>query len=291
MFLFFQKKRAKKRHVEKQSSAPSPMKESAKKLQSHYPTSLSIKDMLKLGTQLEKKSVTLKVYKFDLKSMLWPSIPSEAEFVVSEKPFANGGFREAFKATSTTGGFKDITWVVKKYTNHTKEILEQMNQTEEAHAQKSVQMHYLAKNLACQLDEKVKKENLQEFGDVFEYNKVYLGRMDNGEVGTLEEFISGEFVKYINNTGNRCEEDNDVADKAECFCHYIYEKSEKKLVVLDIQRSGYMLYDPEIASVEIVDSDGNYQFCTGNLSTVAIERFLRNHKCNKYCELLNLSKC
>ena len=69
-----------------------------------------------------------------------------------------------------------------------------------------------------------------------------------------------------------------------------YEKSERKLAVLDIQGSGYTLYDPEIASEDLIDDDGNYQFCTGNLSTVDIERFFRNHKCNKYCALLKLSK-
>lgn len=244
--------------------------------------------MLKLGAKLDKKSVTIKIYKFDLNCMEWSLIPCEAEFMVSDKPFASGGFREAFKATSITEGFKNVTWVVKKYTDHTKKILQEMNQTEDAHAQKSVQMHYLARNLASQLKEKVKKENLLEFGEVFEFNKVFMGKMGTGEVVTLEEFISGEFVKYLNNTGDRCEKDNIIADKAEAFSHYTYEKSERKLVVLDIQGSGYTLYDPEIASEQLVDDDGNYQFCTGNLSTVAIECFFKNHKCNKYCVLLNL---
>ena len=53
--------------------------------------------------------------------------------MVSEKPFASGGFREAFKATSITEGFKHTTWVSKKYTDHAKKLLEEMMQTEEAH--------------------------------------------------------------------------------------------------------------------------------------------------------------
>jgi predicted transcriptional regulator len=130
--------------------------------------------MLKLGAQLEKKSVTIKIYKFDLSCMEWSLIPCEKEFMVSEKPFASGGFREAFKATSITEGFKDVTWVVKKYTDHTKEILKEMKQTEETHMKKSVQMHYLARNLASQLKEKVEKENLLEFREVFKFNKVCL---------------------------------------------------------------------------------------------------------------------
>ena len=95
--------------------------------------------MLKLGSQLENKSVTIKVYKFDLSYMEWSLIPYEAEFVVSEKPFASDGFREAFKATSITEGFKHTTWVIKKYTDHTKKLLQEMMQTEEAHVKKCVQ--------------------------------------------------------------------------------------------------------------------------------------------------------
>ena len=140
------------------------------------------------------------------------------------------------------------------------------------------------------MKEKVEKENLLEFGEVFEFNKVFMGVMANGEVVTLEEFISGEFVKHINNTGDKCEEDNIIADKAEAFSHYTYEKSEKKLAVLDIQGSGYTLNNPEIASEELVDDDGNYQFCTGNLSTAAIKHFFKICKCNKYCALLKLGK-
>ena len=46
----------------------------------------------------------------------------EAEFLVAESPFASGGFRRAFKATSITEGFKEVTWVVKKYLKSASEI-------------------------------------------------------------------------------------------------------------------------------------------------------------------------
>ena len=35
-----------------------------------------------------------------------------------------------------------------------------------------------------------------------------MGKIDN-EFITVEEFIAGEFVKYINNTGKLCTEPND----------------------------------------------------------------------------------
>jgi hypothetical protein len=39
------------------------------------------------------------------------------------------------------------------------------------------------------------------FGEVFRYNKIYLGKEVNGDFVTVEELVDGEFVKYINNDG------------------------------------------------------------------------------------------
>ena len=65
---------------------------------------------------------------------------------------------------------------------------------------------------------------------------------------SIEEYIDGDFIKYINNNGDVCEKGT-VCDKAEAFVHFTHEKSEGKLFVLDIQGAGYTLYDPEIASL------------------------------------------
>ena len=57
---------------------------------------------------------------------------------------------------------------------------------------------------------------------------------------TVEEFVAGEFTKYINNDGmctrpseisERCEE---VFQKAECFARYTYVTSNQKFMLLDI---------------------------------------------------------
>ena len=60
-------------------------------------------------------------------------------------------------------------------------------------------MHHLARNFTSQLKEKVEKETLTEFGTTFHYKKVFLGKMSDGDYVTIEEFIDGVFVKYINN--------------------------------------------------------------------------------------------
>lgn len=69
---------------------------------------------------------------------------------------------------------------------------------------------------------------------------------------------------------------------------FVTGKSEGKLIVLNIQGAGYTLYDPEIASLDLQSDDGHFQFCTGNLSVLAMKKFFEKHQCNKYCKLLGL---
>jgi hypothetical protein len=60
-------------------------------------------------------------------------------------------------------------------------------------------------------------------------------------------------------------------------------------MIVDIQGCGYDLYDPEIASKEIMSDQGEQlMFAVGNLTQTAIDTFVAAHSCNKYCELLGL---
>ena len=119
------------------------------------------------------------------------------------------------------------------------------------------------------------------------YTKLYFGRL-NDDFVTLESFIDGTFTKYINNTGDIILKDSEVAKKAEAFVHYTYILSGKELMVLDIQGVEYWLCDSEIASTKLFDANKAVYFCSGNLSELAIETFLNQHQCNKYCKQLNL---
>jgi hypothetical protein len=117
---------------------------------------------------------------------------------------------------------------------------------------------------------------------------------------TVEAYIPGEFVKYINNDGECIDCPNEELDelflKAQCLSHFSYEYSNKELMILDIQGSGYSLYDPEIStSKREVDyskssnvGDEAY-FCAGNLSIVGINEFKKQHICNTFCEMMELS--
>lgn len=162
-----------------------------------------------------------------------------------------------------------------------------MGQSFEQHPRKNVQMHCLTRNLAARLEKDLRENNkLEEFGDVFAYNRVYFGKC-GGECVTVEEFIPGTFEKHVNNTGDICGDTESDLKKAECFVHYSYIRSKKKLMALDIQGCNYFLCDPEVASEESRE-DGEFLFCTGNLSTEAIKHFCEVHVCNEYCKLLDL---
>ena len=85
-----------------------------------------------------------------------------------------------------------------------------------------------------------------------------------------------------------CAKDDVLCDKAQCFADFTYEKSQGKLMVLDVQGAGLNLYDPEIASAELTDGDGSLRLCNGNLAEGAIRNFFGKHKCNFYCKILQL---
>lgn len=147
---------------------------------------------------------------------------------------------------------------MKKYLPEALKVIEETGQTVVIHTKKAVEMHTLAKNFADQLALKVQKDDFIEFGQALQYGKLYFGKeLDNGEFVIVEECIDGNVIKYLNN-------------KAECLAHFSFEKSSYKLMVLDIQGTGHKLYDPEIASSELLEND-EFLFCTGNLSQTAIE--------------------
>ena len=69
--------------------------------------------------------------------------------------------------------------------------------------------------------------------------------------------------------------------KTESLAHFSYERSDKELMILDMQGSGNYLFDPEIASKKLLDDDNEVLFSTGNLSTMAINNFVSCHSPSK----------
>ena len=152
-------------------------------------------------------------------------------------------------------------------------------------------MHALTKNIADQFSKKVQELIVsKEFGETLKFRNIYLAKLD-GECLTLEEFIEGKFEKYLNNTGEVCVSGDDViGQKAECLSHFSYDISNSQLLVVDLQGSGHMLYDPVIATAQMFDNDEEFLFCTGNLNVLTIATFVKAHVCNKFCQLLGLKQ-
>ena len=253
-----------------------------------FPKSLSVTEMLNLGKVVRQKTTAAEIFKFNLEDMTWPSVSEKIELVVEQKPFAAGGFREVYKAKSPTKGYSGRSWVLKMYLPKTLKFIEELEQTVEDHTKKTVQMQSLARNIAETLYARVKAVCQDEFGQSFIYTDIFMAKLENGEFVAIEEYIDGKFTKYINNTGLVCGANaSDVSKKAECLVHYSYEKSSKQLMLLDIQGSEYTLFDPEIASATL-QVDKEYLFGVGNLTSHAIETFVENHVCNKFCTLVGL---
>ena len=178
-------------------------KSDAKKVQppfaeTHFPASVSISELMQAGKLVrpkEKQKATLSLKMFDVKSGEW-SVGTTMDLLIEVEKFSSGGFRDAFLGTacSSNGNQK---WVIKKYNAKAKDAIKNsMKTTEDVHTRKQVQMHTVARHLTKKLSTKIPTE----FGQCFWYNQVFYTQFQD-EPATIEEFVPGNFTKYINNNG------------------------------------------------------------------------------------------
>ena len=257
---------------------------------SSAPSSVSIATLLKAGKVIKTtlQPALLELEKFNIKDAAWIKL-SPQKFDVATEKFASGGFRDAYRAHRREKLNLGSDWVLKKYHSDTiASINETLGLSEEDHARKQVQLHAVAEHVIRRLTE-IKPP---EFGQSLKYTKAYFCRFGDHPV-TLEPFYNGNFIKFINNDGNiqsLLPHFEDLFQKAECLVHFSYEFSNKKFMLMDIQgNNNYDLYDPEIATHQLMDDDNELLFCAGNLGEHAIKNFVKQHKCNSFCNLLNLT--
>ena len=287
-------------HVEERSwspgvssfSSPLPSVQTQSQQQKVYPKSISIDELMKAGKLVKPKpvtKVTLEIEEFCMGSRQW-QLGQNITVMLEDEKFSSGGFRDAFMATET-GSPAKRKWVLKKYNDSSvKTIEETLSLTVEDHARKQVQMHSVASAIAT----KFSSNAPDEFGQSFSYNKIFYTKL-NEVPATLEEFVEGTFAKHINNNGGFVEPATDcgyriktIFEKAQALVHFSYVCSGEVMMLLDIQGSDYNLYDPEIATKEQFDEENEWYFCSGNLSSFAIDNFILQHKCNRYCDMLKL---
>ena len=180
-------------------------------------------------------------------------------FSVDGESFAEGGFQKAYKVESIDGKLSG-KWVLKKYKENALKDMESLNLTEEERARKQVQMHTLAQNITTQMQRNVP----ETFGETFSYDSMLFGKIteNNGDACfvTIERYLEGSFTKYVNNTGESSSttrsSDDIITKKVETLMHYSYQVSQSEYLLVDIQGTGYQLYDPEIASKTLTSDVG-----------------------------------
>ena len=99
---------------------------------------------------------------------------------------------------------------------------------------KTVQMHKLARNIADKLGEKVSFETYMQ---CFVYSPLYFGKLVDGTIATIEQYLEGQFNKYVNNKGDICnqgdiEEKKVMQEKAETLIHFSYKNSQEQLMLI-----------------------------------------------------------
>ena len=141
-------------------------------------------------------------------------------------------------------------------------------------------MHMLARNFTKTLEKELQLNgNLELCGKTLAYNNIYMESL-NGQSGdewvSVEEYIDGKFTKYLNSTGILCGADYEIRQKCESLAHFSYERSHETIMVVDMQLdSDHILFDPEIASKELLDGE-EVLFSFGNWSLTAISNFIEN---------------
>ena len=192
---------------------------------SKIPKRLGVSTMFKLGhaiadTQASQEIVD--VSSFNIDEMVW-SPPVSVPFTIEKEEFAKGGFRVTYKATSKSPKFEGKSYIVKRILPKTVELIEAVNKTEEDHSRKSVQMQALARNFTEQIAAKIEKDGNQDaFGNPLTFVEALLGKIQStNEVVTIEEFLPGEFQKYVNNDGSFSQNaDPEKQRKAESLVHF-----------------------------------------------------------------------
>ncbi|XP_062874411.1 transient receptor potential cation channel subfamily M member 6 [Trichomycterus rosablanca] len=106
---------------------------------------------------------------------------------------------------------------------------------------------------------------------------------------TVERNMSGEFMKYNNNTGEEITPSGGLEETVLAFSHWTHEYTAGELLVLDLQGVGAELTDPSVIRADEKSSSGDLVFGPANLGEDAIQSFVLKHTCNSCCEKLGLS--
>ena len=125
-------------NVRKRKKTPISLSSPSKAVKMSVPTprSLSVATILKLGKVVKSNTTLVHLYSFDIESLSWSNVPVPVEFEISQDILGEGGFRKAYKATTSTKGYAGKIWVVKRYKKEALSVIGEIGQTVEDQVKK-----------------------------------------------------------------------------------------------------------------------------------------------------------
>lgn len=205
---------------------------------------------------------------------------SNIELNIADKPFDKGSLRYAYAAQANIG--------TDEAPNYKKLVVKQsLFKGDEFNTLKYfkdlTENQVVSTFLAKKFFELTKPQKSLRFIDV---SIIYVP--ERNEYYSVEEFIEGEFVKWISNDGVINEDIYSCT--LDAFSHWSYEATRNYLIVTDLQgalvdNKEYILTDPAITSPDDPD-----RFANTNLGAEGLKDFFSSHQCNHICRKLGLKK-
>ncbi|CAK0840574.1 unnamed protein product [Prorocentrum cordatum] len=210
-----------------------------------------------------------------------PAIKTRVTFAPS--PFAEGSMRLAHYAF-----FHDRYYVIKCFNDDTQDFIQNALQTTYAQAVlKDIRCQMFAITLANIFNGRLSQVDKQEWQIKYAVpSLVAFGR----EMEYAEPYMAGDYVRYNDNNGNVQNGDTTEGKIAASFCHFTYEETNGRAMVVDIQGVGLHFTDAQVHTRCIARTDELFKrFGMGNMGKYGMTKFFRTHKCNSLCQVLGLT--
>uniref|UniRef100_A0A7S0HM43 Alpha-type protein kinase domain-containing protein n=1 Tax=Hanusia phi TaxID=3032 RepID=A0A7S0HM43_9CRYP len=204
-------------------------------------------------------------FAFDKEDDCW--VKDEMHIRIARRPFAEGSFRYCYdmQILHPDGRIEDMV---------AKRCKKEVDPSDYFNA---VMNQLLANDFAQEFNSKVASSNMK-FVPVYVY-KILDGESKN-KYFCVEPKLNGHYVKHNDNNGHV----DTFCLLPQAFSHFTYEKSNRTMLVCDIQGVQQFLTDPQIHCA----SKQEGFFGRGNSGTTGISKFFETHVCNQICKNLGL---